>query len=532
MVYLEVYDSTFRYLEKIGIVDDVTNSSLLVLEPVMEHFTHGQNKERREKTFNEFIIENALFNYLHEGRLLIDFLSGAFYSSLGDGEKKEFMLIKNSTRRSLKFIRSEKTGEKDLKGLDLREFHFVDADSNEAFTVISSSELGFKNGNVNARLIENPNHPGKYSFIGLIASDDLFSGISEFSKLSQMLADLESAKEESKQLLQYSREHGLQEIAEYKSKGKFQVQDRKIMEINRRFIERHGMGFDEFLEDFFGLANDREKFIAMAEDYLAGCDGFMQAVYDTSYIFGIDLLDEKELISAYLSLVKRDLPGFEKSFLALQEAEKKEHRELKGLDMAFTRENIMERQREFMKENFAPADQKGYEEYSRKTRGMAADEIVSFLRETAACLEKSRGKVEDAEIDLTLIRALMREPNSLQFAADIRVKETDGGPDADEFYDYTEASDSVREKYVFLAAAYHACKGDIGKAATLIQKNRLPTSECFEEMFIIGKILSFSENSSYKKYFSRAKHIDRERYRVELAKFLEEKEHDACTDPL
>jgi len=49
---------------------------------------------------------------------------------------------------------------------------------------------------------------------------------------------------------------------------------------------------------------------------------------------------------------------------------------------------------------------------------------------------------------------------------------------------------------------------------------------------IIGKILSFSENSSYKKYFSRAKHIDRERYRVELAKFLEEKEHDACTDPL
>src|SRR3989338_3775962 len=198
MVYLEVYDSTFRYLEKIGIVDDVTNSSLLVLEPVMEHFTHGQNKERREKTFNEFIIENALFNYLHEGRLLIDFLSGAFYSSLGDGEKKEFMLIKNSTRRSLKFIRSEKTGEKDLKGLDLREFHFVDADSNEAFTVISSSELGFKNGNVNARLIENPNHPGKYSFIGLIASDDLFSGISEFSKLSQMLADLGSSKKEKK----------------------------------------------------------------------------------------------------------------------------------------------------------------------------------------------------------------------------------------------------------------------------------------------------------------------------------------------
>jgi len=83
---------------------------------------------------------------------VIDFLSGEFYDSLDDNEKEEFMLVKNSKRRDLKFIKSEKTDKKDINGLNLRDFHFLDTNSDEIVVIISSSKLEFENGVVRSRI--------------------------------------------------------------------------------------------------------------------------------------------------------------------------------------------------------------------------------------------------------------------------------------------------------------------------------------------------------------------------------------------
>ncbi len=180
MVYLNVYDTIFEYLEEIGIVNDVFEHAEEILEPVLDSMKINELR-------NDLIIEFSIFTYSYKNKLLIEFLSKNLYPKLNEEEKKEFDLIRESKRFNLKFDKKDKTGKLDTHGKELYDVYFTDIDKNETKLVSSSTALDELKFDLNARLIKSPRDNSKYMIIGGIFDKKTFEALS-------MLASLNLAK--------------------------------------------------------------------------------------------------------------------------------------------------------------------------------------------------------------------------------------------------------------------------------------------------------------------------------------------------
>ena len=67
-------------------------------------------------------------------------------------------------------------------------------------------------------------------------------------------------------------------------------------------------------------------------------------------------------------------------------------------------------------------------------------------------------------------------------------------------------------------------KGHYYESYLIIKSMETEEFTSFAEQFFIGKVFSLSENKDYKRYFNKAKNIDKARYRKELSDFLKFKE--------
>ena len=247
MVYLDVYNTIFEYLEETELIDNIIEYSEDILERILPESSSDEFN-------NEFLLEYALFNYRHENKMLIDFLSETLYPRLSTDNKKEFDSIKNSERFNLKFKKKISLNQKDTKGKELYDFYFEDIENNQTKIITSSTVLDKFTKDINARLINNPLYEGKYSAIGGISDVKTYKAVSQISSIKAATKRIEESKSTVNAILKFSKEHSLQEIEEYANKqSSFIEQDKKIMQINRQFFEKFSIGFDEFLGDFFEL---------------------------------------------------------------------------------------------------------------------------------------------------------------------------------------------------------------------------------------------------------------------------------------
>lgn len=524
MVYLDVYNSIFEYLEEIGIVDDVFEHA----EEVMSHLL-GRIKSNEMR--NDMVAEFALFNYTHNGKMLIDFLSESLYPSLEENEKKEFDLISESERFNLKFNKKEKINELDTKGKELYDFNFHDLDNNETKVILSSTALDELNHNLNARLIKNPNHEGKHSIIGGIFDKKTFEAVSSLSVLKLTEKGFDEMESNVNHLMEFSKEHTLEEISNYKNeKSGFLEQDRKIMRINRHFFEKFKIGFDGFLKDFFEVSNT-DEFIEMGEYYLSIADELKETIMETNYAFLLSLLAEKSLIRGFSAFIKKDKTAIAQCLAELKERGKKEFENDLKNNISLSRENIIKNNKKFLNEKVAPLKPEGFDIFIKKINNYSPEHIKEFLSDVVGYLENLPRHNDGFAIAFftAMTKDLLEKADDIPYLNEAMDKQKEYEYIHEEFYDYIDADDEVYDLFVFLSAASLISNREIKRAYGLIKENKIAKTKSFDMMFLIGKIFSFFDDKRYKIYFNQAKNINKKRYEGELNIFLEEKEQDKLT---
>lgn len=518
MVYLDVYNTIFQYLEDIGIVDDVFDYAEEILDPLLKDV-------KNELFYNEFILEFSLSEYKQENKTLLMFLAENLYQDLSVKDKQQFDTILQSRRQNLKFIKKEKIDLLDRDGKGLFDFYFKEIVSNKMRVIRSSSPLEENKEVISARLIRNPLYPEKYSITGIIVSKETHDILVTLSIGKALERCLSEKKEHLEKMFEFSKTHTLEEIEKYKDKrsNPFLEQDREIMKINALFFEKFKQGFDEYLRDFFSLSN-KSTFMEMTEYYLSIQEHLCETYFHTNYGSPSLLLHEKEAIAAFLAFLKKSPSSFEKSLKKLREEGKKEfERSLKN-DSLRTRKKIMERTKHFLysKPEFK---EKAYEKEKQRLESYTTDQIKDFLEQTIKILSilPENKNVENA-LFLIMANGYLSETENLASLRDIQNDQDSLEYRPEEFYNYMYRWGEAYSLYIFLTVVDYLRKKEIKEAYKLLQEQEIAKTESFEWNFLIGRVYSLYDDEKYKVYFNAAKRVDKEMYRRELTRFLEDKE--------
>ena len=524
MVYLNVYDTIFEYLEDIGIVDEVFEFSDDILKSMFR-------KDINNKFHNEFVLELALFQFMHENKSLINFLAENLYDSLSADDKKAFDAIKESSRYNLRFTNKVKLDQLDTNNRELYDFQFTDLDTNEIKLIVSSAPLEEKGLVINARLIRNPLHAGKYAIIGGILDANSYSVVKGLCELKLAQKTLQDSKMAAEHLLRFSKEHSLKEIEKYDDEeSRFIVQDRIMMRINRQFYEKFEIGIDDFLKNLFELSNHHDKFVEMTEYYLSIIAEFHGALGDTNYIFKLPFLFEKTLVEGFLAFIKKDSVFLEKSIDTIKKEEKDEFDSSRGMEIALTREKIMEHQKKQLIKHIAPLNLDSFDLFFKKLESYPPEEIDKFLKALIDYLKKNYGRINpkfELEFLLHFLEHLFDNAMDIPYRAEIEEAHKEIVYDSEEFYSFIDANDEVISLLMTLQAAYFVDRNEFGMAYRLVKENKINRTDSFDQLFLLGKILSFFNDKEYKTYFRKAKGLDKARYTNELTTFLRQKEQSA-----
>ncbi len=519
MVYLEVYNSIFKYLEEIEIVDDVFEYAKELMNPLFD-------KIKSNELLNDMVAEFAIFNYMHDGQLLIDFLSKNLCHNLNENEKKEFDLIQKSKRSNLIFNKKEKLNKLDAKGKELYNFYFEDIDHNKTKAIVSSTAIDELKGILNARLIENPLHKGKFSIIGGIFDKKTFEVISSLSALRLTEKKLEKMESHVGHILEFSKEHNLEEIGNYKNeKSNFLEQDKQIMRINRLFFEKFNMGFDDFLKNFLELPNNSEKFIEMVEYYLSIADELKETILDTNYIFPFSLLLEKSLIKGFAGFIKKDKITMKQCMVELKERGEAEFKDNLKNEISLSREGIIKNNKKFLKKEVALLNPDGFNSFIKKLDNYSPAQIREFLSDIVDYTENLYEDTDEIGISFftAMSKSLYEKAEEIPYLNDVVEKQKNYKYTPEEFYNYIDADDEVYNLFLFLSVAAHIINEEIKEAYLLLKEHEIAKTKSFDMMFLSGKILSFLMIRSIKNIFNEAKKIDKEKYKKELKKFIIEK---------
>ncbi|MBU2638325.1 MAG: hypothetical protein KJ955_05100 [Nanoarchaeota archaeon] len=162
MVFIDVYDTIWDFLEKEGILGNAMEYA--------EHICGKKTIARYDNTelLPDIVLEQALFDISCNGELLVDYVERKLYPKMNEDDKKEFLLLKASKRNNLSFIRKEKLERKDTHGKDFYKFYFRDK-KGKTKEVLSSTALDKQGKSLNIRLIRLPEEEGEvHAVLGVI----------------------------------------------------------------------------------------------------------------------------------------------------------------------------------------------------------------------------------------------------------------------------------------------------------------------------------------------------------------------------
>jgi hypothetical protein len=160
MVFIDIYEPIWKFLEKEGLIDEAID--------LAEDVCGGKviSKYNGTELLADIVLENALFNLVCKKELLIDYVEKKLFDSLNEEDKKEFILLKASKRESLTFVRKEKLDRKDTYGKDFYRFYFK-TKKGEQRVILSATHLEKQGKKLNMRLIRLPEEKA-YAVIGVI----------------------------------------------------------------------------------------------------------------------------------------------------------------------------------------------------------------------------------------------------------------------------------------------------------------------------------------------------------------------------
>lgn len=165
MVFIDIYEPIWKFLEKEGLLDE----AIALAEDVC-----GKkiiSKYNGTELLPDIVLENALFGLEYKGNLLIDYVEKNLFDSLNEEDKKEFSLLKASRRENLSFVRKEKLGRKDTHGKALYKFYYKNK-TGEIKEVMSSAALDMLGKELNMRIINVPEEKA-YAVIGIILNAEV-----------------------------------------------------------------------------------------------------------------------------------------------------------------------------------------------------------------------------------------------------------------------------------------------------------------------------------------------------------------------
>lgn len=532
MVFLPVYDEIWDFLEKEGILNDVIAEAENVF---------GKNVKQYEgsELYADTILEYCLFNYFHKNRLLIEYLSGRFFDSLGSDLKEQFELLKKSERRNLSFMQKIiREGETDTKGKQFYDFYFRDADTGETKIISSASDLE-KTPEANMRLIRNTGYnEERYNVIGLIFPKENLEIFRKMIFMSRLKRNIELSEKRMGFLIEQSGKLGFSEIDSFKDENSaFIEQDRKIMKLNKMFYEKFKINISDFLNRALELSNNAGGFREMCEYYFSLSKEFESAVYGTNYIGGMKFFSYNSLLKALLGLALEDFSLLEKGIEEMREEARDEFESARKNALVMTREKIMENQKKLVSESPEGlvrqpkvSEKSGAEKHAdflKELEGIEQENISLFLEKLSGFLREKMSNAQDSEeketleFNLTFIEMLKKNPEKIPYIEDAKKRQEDAVFEPEKFYDYFYSSaGEIYELMKVMQAAHLFRKNERGKAYGLIKELNVEKNDCFAEMFFIGKVLSFFGNKDYRKYFNQAKRIDEARYKKCLEKFL------------
>ena len=522
MVYLDIYDSIFEYLKKMGIVDDV----FLNAEAVLSHLLKNV---KNNEMYNDLVAEFSLFNYEHNNQLLIDFLYENLYPNLDKNNKKEFNLIKESKRFNLKFEKKEIFNKLDTKQKQLYDFYFQDLDNNKTKIILSSTALDELKHNLNTRLIKHPEYENRHLIIGGIYDKKTFEAVSSLSSLKSIGNRFKEIEDYKDYILEFSKIHTLEEIDKYDDKrSAFLEQDKKIMKINRIFFEKFNKGFDDFLKDFLNLSNDKTRFIEMVDYYLSIADDLRETILDTDYHFSLKLLVETSLIKGFSAFIKNNKQEFNQCLIKIKNEAKKEFENSIKANTFFSREEIMKNNKRFLNEKIAPLKLNNFNQFIKKLNTYSAKDIELFFTDIINYLEPSMNKIvtEDIGFFITSLKLLFKNSENISYKNEVLNDQKNIKYNPDIFYEYIGVDDGVYDLFVFMSIVDYILNKDIKGAYELVKEKNIEKTKSFDMMFLLGKILSFYDDKNYKPYFNHVKKIDKQRYKDELKAFLDQKEEN------
>lgn len=169
MVFLGVYNKFGLFLYKNGMLQDICNQFTGLFGSEMLEGYSGTD------LLPDILMEYGLFNYFHNGELLINYLKTKIYHKLPKDEKEEFDMLLNSARYMLDYIKKERMNRLDTKGKPLYEYYFNAEGDKSIKIIVSSTKLEKIGKKLNMRLIRRPEYGGeKYAVVGLIFSENSF----------------------------------------------------------------------------------------------------------------------------------------------------------------------------------------------------------------------------------------------------------------------------------------------------------------------------------------------------------------------
>jgi len=262
----------------------------------------------------------------------------------------------------------------------------------------------------------------------------------------------------------------------------------------------------------------------MTEYYLSILKELKDLIINTNYIVGFSLWHENYLINGFLAFLKKDSNALEESIINMQKEEKKEFENSMKNEIAFTREKIMEHEKEFLMKNIAPIRLNDFDSFMEKLNGFTPKNISEFLEEVIKYLRINMKKINVPDIDIVFgfTEVFAKDINDSPYLIDVENRQKNIKYHPEIFYEYMSADDKVISLTIFLLVVHHAYKNELDKAYSILKQNKIDKTESFNQMFMIGKIFTFFGNDAYKSYFKKAKEIDKVRYKSELETFLKQ----------
>ena len=536
MVFLEIYDPIWTFLEKEEILDEIKSE--------VESIFGKKFLSKHENTslFPDIILEYALFNCVHKDMLLIDYLSKEFSNTLEEADKKQFSSLMDSQRRDFILLKKISRTEIDAEGRKTYDFYYRDIHSGDTKIIFTSSELDLNEGQLNMRLVKYcPYDEERYSIIGLIRTPEQVELLHEMNLMRQIEKNRVISENKIALLFEQSRKLNFDEIKAFKDeKSNFITGDRKIMKLNKSFYEFSGMNLDEFLNNAYELSNDTEKFREVCEYYLSISKEFEKAVYSTNYIFKTEFFSYDPLLKAFLGFILNDFKLLEKGIAEFQKEAKEDFRKTKHNILNKTREKITENEKKSisemidgMKKSKNKEIVKKAEEYSdflRDIDKVTMDELSLFLTKLIEFLSKEKKELKGFsnkdtdmffEIKIAYLKDLKEDAHTIPYLKDIKEEYKNFKFNPEYFYDYfQEISEEMYNLTRVMYSAHFFSFKKYQKAYDLINELNIEKNDCFCQMFYIGSVFSLFENRHYKKYFNTAKKIDRFRYKEKLESFL------------